>query len=610
MSSKSFILGILIAVSSLTAQSQLLINLQSRETNSLNGNWKIIVDPYENGFYNYRYIPFESLDNPGKSAFFTNSKPSHKSELLEYDFDKAEELQVPGDWNTQMEKLFYYEGTVWYKKSFEYYKSADENRVFLYFGAVNYQADVYFNGKKLGRHLGGFTPFNFEVTDLLKEKENFVVVKVDNKRKKEAVPTLNTDWWNYGGITRSVELVETPETFIQDYFIQLDPENPNIIKGYVRFQGNEAADRNFSVKIPELNIAIKLKTDAYGFATMNIPVKDLVFWSPDSPKLYDVILSDDTKELKDKIGFRTIKTRGQDILLNGDPVFLRGISVHEERPISGGRVYNKEDAQKLLQWAKELGCNFVRLAHYPHNEYMVRLADEMGILVWEENPVYWTIEWDNNNTYNIAQQQLNEVIQRDKNRASVIIWSMSNETPNNEARMIFLKKLADFTRKTDPTRLISAALEQSSLNGNSSVRTIHDPFADIVDVLSFNQYIGWYDGLPEKCETVTWEIKQNKPVIISEFGGGAKFDYHGDKNTRWTEEFQEYLYEENLKMLSKLPQLRGMSPWILMDFRSPRRVLPEIQDNWNRKGLLSEKGEKKKAYFVLQGYYLEKSKNK
>ena len=263
-----------------------------------------------------------------------------------------------------------------------------------------------------------------------------------------------------------------------------------------------------------------------------------------------------------------------------------------------------------LQWAKELGCNFVRLAHYPHNEYMVRLADEMGILVWEENPVYWTIEWDNNNTYNNAQQQLNEVIQRDKNRASVIIWSMSNETPNSEARMIFLKKLADFTRKTDPTRLISAALEQSSLNGNSSVRTIHDPFADIVDVLSFNQYIGWYDGLPEKCETVTWEIKQNKPVIISEFGGGAKFDYHGDKNTRWTEEFQEYLYEENLKMLSKLPQLRGMSPWILMDFRSPRRVLPEIQDNWNRKGLLSEKGEKKKAYFVLQGYYLEKSKNK
>ena len=591
-----------------SAQS-LITNVGSRESTSLNGKWEIIVDPYENGFYNYRFVPFEDMENPGKNAFFTNSKQADKSELLEYDFDKSEQLMVPGDWNTQRGDLFYYEGTVWYKKSFDYDKKDDSNRVFLYFGAVNYQADVYFNGKKLGTHVGGFTPFNFEITNLLKRSDNFVVVKVDNKRKKSAVPTLNTDWWNYGGITREVTLIETPSTFIEDYFIQLDPENKNQMRVSIQVNGFEGIKAGVLLEIPELKVAQHIITEEDGKATLSIPVKKISYWSPNNPKLYKVRLSLGSHELTDKIGFRSIETKDHDIVLNGKPIFLRGISIHEERSDTGGRVRNAEEAAKLLNWAKELGCNFVRLAHYPHNEDIVRLADEMGMLVWEENPVYWTIDWENEATFNNAKNQLSEVIRRDKNRASVIIWSMANETPNSEARMDFLKRLANFTRKADPTRLISAALEQSSVDGNSNIRTIHDPFADIVDVLSFNQYIGWYDGLPDKCANVSWQISQNKPVIISEFGGGAKFGLHGDKNTRWTEEFQEYLYEENLKMLSKLPQLRGMSPWILMDFRSPRRVLPEIQDNWNRKGLLSEKGEKKKAYFVLQNYYLEKTKN-
>jgi beta-glucuronidase len=151
--------------------------------------------------------------------------------------------------------------------------------------------------------------------------------------------------------------------------------------------------------------------------------------------------------------------------------------------------------------------------------------------------------------------------------------------------------------------LISAALEQSDFEGNSTIRTINDSFADIVDVLSFNQYVGWYDGLPEKCGQITWKITQNKPVLISEFGAGAKVGLHGDKLTRWTEEFQEDVYVQTLKMLDGIEQIQGFSPWILVDFRSPRRVLPKIQDGWNRKGLISEDGQKKKAFFVLKDYY-------
>jgi beta-glucuronidase len=290
-------------------------------------------------------------------------------------------------------------------------------------------------------------------------------------------------------------------------------------------------------------------------------------------------------------------------LLNGKSIFLKGISIHEENPIRGGRANSLEDARLLLGWAKELGCNFVRLAHYPHNEFMPRLADEMGILVWEENPVYWTIQWTNPETFATASNQLKEVITRDKNRASVIVWSMANETPVIPERIKFLSNLADTARKYDNTRLISAALEQHAKSGNDQVRVIEDPFAEFVDIVSFNEYIGWYDGLPDKCARITWDIPFNKPVVISEFGADALEGMHGDSLTRWSEEYQEYLYKENIKMVSKIPQLRGMTPWILADFRSPRRVLPVIQDGWNRKGLVSENGRKKRAFFILQQYY-------
>jgi len=316
-----------------------------------------------------------------------------------------------------------------------------------------------------------------------------------------------------------------------------------------------------------------------------------------------VILKTQEEEIIDQIGFRKISVEGQHILLNDEKIFLRGISIHEESPIRGGRAYSLKDAKQLLTWAKELGCNYVRLAHYPHNEHMVRLADQMGILVWEENPVYWTILWENEETFQNAKNQLTEVINRDKNRASVIIWSMANETPSGNARNLFLTKLAEHARKLDPTRLISAALEQSNLDGNPFVKTINDPFANVVDVLSFNQYIGWYDGLPDKCQRISWKITQDKPVLISEFGAGAKYGLHGDSLTRWSEEYQEYLYKETLKMIVKIPQLQGFSPWILVDFRSPRRNLPVIQDGWNRKGLISNDGNKKKAFFVLKNFY-------
>jgi beta-glucuronidase len=583
-------------------------SLLLRESQSLNGAWQTIVDPYETGFYDYRWAQRDKSSSPSRSeTFYLDVKPADPSERVEYDFDLSPTLNVPGDWNTQRPELLYYEGSLWYRMKFVTAPLADGERAFLRFGAANYRADVYLNGVRQGTHIGGFTPFAFEVTRRLRGGTNSLVVKVDNKRFKEGVPTLNTDWWNYGGLTRDVTLVRTPAKFISDHRLWLESEETKMISGWVQVTGAGEGE-SVELTIPELNQRFTAKTDAQGRANFRLAASNVRLWSPAQPKLYDVSLRHGGDEIREPVGFRTIRTRGKEILLNGKPVFLRGICIHEELPLNGGgRVKSAAEAEQLLRWAQELGCNFVRLAHYPHNEAMTRLADKLGLLVWSEVPVYWTIDWTNPDTYRNAEAQLSDMIRRDANRASIIIWSLANETPVSEARTKFLGNLAAKARELDGTRLLSAAMEKHGKPGAPNVNMVEDPLADIVDIVAFNQYVGWYDGLPEKCGRVTWEIPYNKPVFISEFGGGARQGYHGDKSQRWTEEYLEDLYAQTLPMLDKIDGLVGFSPWILLDFRSPRRLLPGIQDGYNRKGLLSSEGVKKKAFFVLQDYYRKRA---
>ena len=587
------ILSVFVTTSLAQQPAPLITNIDGRHTISLKGQWQIIIDPYETGYYNYRY-------EPSQNGYFKNEKPKTPSDLIEYDFDTSSQLNVPGDWNSQDQRLLFYEGTVWYKKSFDYQKKP-ATRLFAYFGAANYVADVYLNGKKLGRHEGGFTPFNFEITNLVRDKDNFLIVKVDNKRRRDAVPTLNTDWWNYGGLTRDVSLVEVPDVFIHDYFLQLKKGSKDEVAGWVKL-GGSTAPQKVTIEIPEASVKQSVNSDANGYAAVSFKAR-LNLWAPENPKLYLVNLSISTDSIAERIGFRSIETRGTDIVLNGKPIFLRGISMHEESPLRGGRAFSEDDARLLLTWAQELGANFVRLAHYPHNEYMTRVADEMGILVWSEIPVYWTILWDNPETLANARTQLDENITRDKNKASVILWSVANETPVSEARLRFLKELVDHARKLDPTRLLTAANERHYADAKTQV--VDDPLGEYLDVLGCNEYVGWYDGLPEKADGLEWKVPSNKPLIISEFGADALFGYHGDASVRFTEEYQKKLYEHQLKMLKRIPSLRGMSPWILTDFRSPRRPLPRIQDFYNRKGLISNRGERKQAFYVLQSFYRE-----
>jgi beta-glucuronidase len=594
--------GLLTAGRSAAQVAPLIANIEGRSTSSLNGQWQAIVDPYDVGAVDYHAHALQ-----GNGAFYKNYKPQSKSELVEYDFDTSGHLHVPSDWNTQRDSLLLYEGSVWYKLSFDYAKGP-KKRVFVHFGAANYMAYVYLNGEQLGQHEGGFTPFDFEITDRVRPQGNFLVVRVNNTRGKEYVPTVNTDWWNYGGITRPVTLVEVPETFIQDYSVQLEKGSTRRIKGWLQLNGQQLR-QNVTIHIPEAGLTKTVQTDAAGRAEFSFD-GDLTLWSPENPKLYKVEIASETDQATEQIGFRSIAVQGTEILLNGKPIFLRGINIHEEAPLRSGRAWSEDDARILLGWAKELGCNFVRLAHYPHNEAMTRMADQMGILVWEEVPVYWTIQWENPNTLRNAENQLSELIARDHNRAALIIYSVANETPIGDARNRFLSQLIQLAHTSDPTRLVSAALQaEETKDGNHLTIHINDPIAKELDVMGNNEYIGWYVHKIADLDSTDWVSKYDKPLIMSEFGGDAQFGHHGDAQTRFTEEYQETLYEHQIAMLKRITFLRGTTPWILMDFRSPRRTLPGIEDYFNRKGLVSDHGEKKKAFFVLQHWYQQKAKN-
>ena len=582
-----------------------IVNIGARKTVSLDGDWKFIADPYRIGFVSYHQVPL--LD--AKTFFADKDFYDDRTRLVEYSFSHASALKVPGDWNTQYEKLYYYEGLVWYRRIFDF-TPVKGKRYFLYFGAVNYESEVALNGKRLCRHEGGFTPFNIEITEALNEGRNSLVVSVDNTRRKDGIPTDNSDWWNYGGITRSVCIVELPESFVCNYSLLLDSKvlgkatrrKPELhrIFGSVHLEG-AAPGTAVNVRIPELGVSVNAFSDMEGDASFEINSRP-VLWSPDSPKLYDVEISAGEDVVRDRIGFRYVETSGNRIMLNGKPVFCKGISVHEETIGTSRRVTDASECMELLSYVRELGCNFVRLAHYPHNEQMVRAAEELGLMVWSEIPAYWTISWDNKATYANAQRQLEDMILRDINRCNVVIWSVANETPVSDARTLFLSRLIARVRELDPTRLVSAAMEKTKVAANTY--TVDDPLVEYTDLISFNQYLGWYSSNNADCDLTSWTFNSDKPVFISEFGAGAVYGNHGDADERFTEEYMADCFRRNLDMMTKrMPGLAGMTPWVLKDFRSPRRLLSGIQDDFNRKGVISENGERKQAFFVLKDFY-------
>jgi beta-glucuronidase len=571
----------------------LIVDVDHRPAASLDGNWHYLVDPTGRSLY----APDGAVRDNG---YGLNEHPTLVGERKgqEYDFANAPTLKVPGDWNTQDPTLFRYEGVLWYQRDFDFQPKPDM-RTFLHIGAANYRSYVWVNQKSICEHEGGFTPFDCEVTAALHPGNNFVVIAVDSTRLVDGIPSLITDWYNYGGLTRDVSLVNVPRAFVDDFDVHLKPKTMDGLAGYVHVvDATEGAP--VTIRIPEAGIEATAKTDGGGRAEFDIPAKKLDLWSPQNPKLYKVQIEAGQDKLSDDIGFRDIRVDGTEILLNGKPIFLKGANAHAEAPYRTGRVDSDKDVEAIFGFLKDLNANFVRLCHYPQDQRMERMADREGVMVWSEIPIWQHISYDKPIVYVKAVAMLHEMIRRDRDKASVILWAVANETPDNLTRTEFLKKLIVEAHKLDSTRPVTAALLQPNNPGETKILT--DPLAQALDVIGMNEYVGWYSYTPDQAEGIKFEVPQ-KPIIISEFGAEAKAGNHGPKDQRWTEEFQLDFYRHNFIMLSKIPQIRGFAPWVLMDFRSPTRNIPLLQDGYNRKGLISEDGKKKEAFDFIQKIY-------
>ena len=622
--------------------------IDSRQILTLNGEWSYIVDPMNNG------LPESSFFG----GFPKNKTQKTGMELIEYNFETAAKIQIPGAWNAGDEKLFFYRGPVWLYKKFNY-SPKKEALTHLYIEGSNFTTKIFLNGSIVGQFEGGYVPFNFDISEHLKKGENILMVQTDNTLNESSVPTHKTDWWPWGGIVGDVYIVETPRKFIQNAYLQLNPENLSKALFKVEMHHKTSGQR-IKLEIPELQFKAEYKTNSAGAISENIKINPQL-WSPLSPKLYEVKISSEAETISDKIGFRSIQTKGQKIYLNNSEIQFKGIAMHSEPIGIPGPAFSKEHFQKLLLTAKDLNINFIRAAHYPYTRHLAKVADQLGLMLWEEVPVYWNIDWDNSNTLNIAKNQITRLVQRDQNRASVVVWSVANETPLSSSRMKFLKALLAEIEINDSSRLSTAALLSGSeeqfrslvlvlaLQGSKSQwvspkekaifqlildqanipidselsfsLSIDDPLGESVDLISYNEYFGWYyvtfftdqmkisEGTLRKLMfEVMPDIKISssfdKPIHISEFGAGAKYGNHTNKI--WSEEYQAKLYKHQLEMLSNNPQIQGISPWVFKDFRAMLRPLPGIQDFYNRKGLIDESGNKKEAFEVLADFYKNK----
>ncbi|CAN5769536.1 beta-glucuronidase [soil metagenome] len=583
----------------------LLVGVDHRTVTSLNGPWHYLVD-----------------QSPGRALYNDKGEINDKSYALnthpnivgphnlEYDFATAPTLNVPGDWNTQDPKLFNYEGVLWYQRDFDFQPKAG-TRTFLHIGAANYRSHVWVNGQRICDHEGGYTPFDCEATTVLHPGSNFVVVAVDATRLVDGIPSVGIDWMNYGGITRDVSLITVPKAFIDDYDVHLEhgpawQAGNTTLTGYVHVL-DAPAGTAVTVNIPEAGVKTTLKTDAEGNAPFTVKASKLSLWSPETPKLYKVELASGEDKLTDDIGFRDIRVDGTRILLNGKAIFLQGANMHAEAPVRSGRAITDQDVATIYSYLKEMNANFVRLCHYPHDERMTRASDKNGTMVWSEIPNWQHISFEKPEVYAKDVFMLKEMIRRDRNKASVILWSVSNETPNNPTRTKFLNDLANEARRLDPTRPITSAIIGPKIVDHKMDGK--DPLTAALDVIGQNEYIGWYEMTPEDADLIQWSFP-DKPVIMSEFGAEAKQGNHGANNQRWTEEQQVYVLEHQFTMMKKIPQLRGMTPWVLMDFRSPTRNIPKLQDGFNRKGLIAEDGKKKAAFTLFQKTYKDHSVGK
>lgn len=513
----------------------------------------------------------------------------------------------------------YWRGISWYRKRFQVDRAHRGKTLFIEFEAANQVADVWLNGTPLGRHIGGYLGFAFEVTNLVRfDQPNLLAVKVDNRFDYD-IPPHTGDFDMMGGITREVWLkvtekahvvstfVTTPEVSRHAATVKVVTEIKNdaslakalrLVTNVVNAEGLIVASMESHARL-EKNALQKL-TQQSG----KIPQPCL--WSPEEPNLYTVyshLYDGETlvDEYASPLGFRWFEFDSQKgFFLNGKYLKLRGVNLHQDRFGYGPAVPDSLRVQDLRLF-KKMGINFVRLAHYPHDPVMLHECDRLGILVWEEIPYVNTVGREK--FIANCKNMLAEMIARDRNHPAIVFWGIANETaeawmPASEVPHVrkALQALHDLAKELDPARLTVQA--QNNM--------VDYDLAGITDCIGFNRYFGWYRGAIEDFGRDIDALHQKYPqwkILISEYGAGAKRGYHVENPERFdfSEDYQLRFHEGYLRQINERPWLGGGAVWNGCDFASEHKIgnIPRL----NQKGLVDYSRRPKDAYYFYQSQW-------
>ena len=513
---------------------------------SLNSYWKFVIDKNDEGNSNkwFDHIP-----------------------------DNAEDIWVPSCWNDLREELTYYEGIAWYYKELVIEKHEDVKRNVLFFYGVNYKCDVWVNGKLAGSHVGGFTPFEIDVTDLIEyDAKNLIAVRVDNTATKFTVPPQGVDWFNYGGIYRDVCLYGTGETWLDDVAVITKPDGHVKIKTEIgNFIPGEACEADICVINPETHQTVYSGSHAVSSKNnvFELYIKDARPWSLEDPFMYkfSITLRKNKRMVdtwKHKIGLREFSIKDRKILLNGKPVMLRGYSKHEEYPMLG-RTFCYDIVRKDYEICKQGNANFVRMCHYPHHPKEYEIASEMGFLVIAEVPNVNFIKahFENEDVCQNAVNQLKEMMKYYRNETCIAFWSLFIEcTTDGEISVDFVSNYIKLAKELDPTRFTIHA----------SITPLDDKTYQFFDVVGVNYWKGWYYGdTTESGSSLLDRIAAkypDKPIIMTSGGWEGIPNFHSYRAlSHWSEELQAEYLDKLTRMYISKDYIVGEIIWTFNDFK-------------------------------------------
>ncbi|MEQ1544761.1 beta-glucuronidase [Methyloglobulus sp.] len=543
-------------------------------------------------------------------------------------------IAVPGSWNEQHEDLYNYLGLAWYVKSIYIPQGWRGQRVFLRVGSACYFATVYVNGNKIGSHEGGHLPFAFEITDKIRwDTDNVIAISVENELKPTRVPSgnMNTpllpvasfphttyDFFPFAGIHRPVVLYSVPQTNIDDVAVVTGIDGADgTLKVTIRLNTAASVQGSLQLTGGDATITAKLAFQD-GLAEAQFTIPNAKFWSDKTPYLYDLTIQTEQDHYTLKVGIRTIAVQDSQILLNGKPAKFNGFGRHEDF-IASGKGLNLPLLVKDYQLMRWTGANSYRTSHYPYSEEEMQLADREGFLIIDEIPaVSLQFEDDENIAirHRVCLHQIDELIARDKNHPSVVMWCVANEpmTPRlnlspsealNDPAVAkgkdFLDKLMHHTRELDPTRLVTFA----TLGGTPT------SWVEQCDVVCMNRYWGWYVmggeldkalvSLEEELDAA-WET-WCKPIIMTEFGADTLAGMHGQPNAMWTEEYQAEYIRGHLTVAACKDYIAGMQVWNFADFAAVQSTMRV--GGLNMKGVFTRIRTPKMAAHVLREFWIK-----